>query len=53
MYGDALVIGIVIALAGVALAVTIGVLLFHRRRSDGRKGPTPPPVTDEPVSDET
>ena len=51
MFGDALVIGIVIALTGVALAAAIGVLLFRRRRSDGRQGPTPPPVTDGPVTD--
>ena len=46
MFGEALVIGIVITIVAVALAVTIAAILIARRRSDGRKGPTPPPPVD-------
>ncbi len=54
MFGDALVTGIVIMLAVVAVAVVVGALLFRRRKSNdsGNPNAVPPPVDPGPAEPE-
>jgi hypothetical protein len=51
MFGETLVIGIIITLAALVVAVVVAVLLF-RRRGIGRGNSVPPPIDPGPTHPE-
>lgn len=52
MFGEALVIGIVIMLAVVVVAVVVAKLVFGRRSGSGNSKEVPPPVDPGPTHPE-